>query len=320
MQEKVLEIENRLDADLEDLLYQMHWPEDMMHKEIGRLLDVSRPTITRWFHELNIPTQSCRRFTDRNLTSWLYKTRQLKKKERYHGPDRRIQRTKGNLNVDFFKHWSPEMAYVLGYFSADGSIAINSGGSKYIHFDSTDKSLLEKVKALMNSRHRIESKAKGPSNKKDIYRLQIGSKEIYEDLLKLGFTRNKALSMRLPKIPVKYLRHFIRGNFDGDGSVSFGYYLRKNKKYGKTFSLLTVFTSGSKDFLEALSKVIFLNANLGPGYLGKKGKGGRLAYSIKDSIKLFHYMYKDVDEKMYMVRKYKKLQEAFKFRGCNSVD
>ena len=46
--------------------------------------------------------------------------------------DNRIQRKIGNINVDFFKTWSSQMAYVLGYFCADGCMFVNSGGSKYI--------------------------------------------------------------------------------------------------------------------------------------------------------------------------------------------
>ncbi|MFH0732998.1 MAG: hypothetical protein V2A72_08825 [Candidatus Omnitrophota bacterium] len=37
--------------------------------------------------------------------------------------DNRTQRSRGNVNVDFFKTWSSQMAYVLGYFCADGCIS-----------------------------------------------------------------------------------------------------------------------------------------------------------------------------------------------------
>jgi hypothetical protein len=141
-------IERRFDSPVRDLLYQMHWLEDMKHRDIALNLHIPRTTVTKWFKRFRLPTQSCRRFTDRNLTSWLYKTGQLKKKIRYSGPDRRIQRTKGNLNVDFFKKWSTEMAYVLGYFAADGCMFINPRGSKYVSFTSTDREILEKVKRL----------------------------------------------------------------------------------------------------------------------------------------------------------------------------
>lgn len=233
--------------------------------------------------------------------------------------DRRTQRSKQNVNIDFFKNWSPEMAYVLGYFSADGSMAINSGGSRFIYFDSTDKSLLEKIKVLTNSRHKIGTKKKAHTNKKTPYRIQIGSKEIYNDLLNLGFTPNKDQTMQLPKIPPQNLRHFTRGYFDGDGSISYGYFKRSNRKCLKSFVIITTFVSGSKNFLEALSSEIISDAGIGPGYIGRKGTAWRLAYSIKNSIRLFKYMYKDIGQEMYLVRKYNKFLEALELWGRSSA-
>ncbi len=46
------------------------------------------------------------------------------------------------LNQDFFKTWSPEMAYVLGYFAADGSMIQNKRGGHFIEFTSTDAVLI----------------------------------------------------------------------------------------------------------------------------------------------------------------------------------
>ena len=117
--DRIRNIESRFNIPIKDLLYQMHWAEDMRHRDIGLLLNVPRATATKWFRHFQVPTQSCRRFTDKNLTSWLYKIGKLKKKPRYEGPDRRIQRTKAGVNVDFFKKWSPGMAYVLGFFAVD---------------------------------------------------------------------------------------------------------------------------------------------------------------------------------------------------------
>jgi intein/homing endonuclease len=303
-------IENRYNASIEDLLYQMHWEEDMMHKEIGKELGIPRVTITRWFKHLGIPTQSCRRFTDKNLTSWLYKIGKIKKKPRYEGPDRRIQRTKGGLNVDFFKRWSPETAYVLGYFAADGAMYINSGGSRYISFTSTDYELLEKVKRLLNSKHNITLRKKYNQDYKDAFLLQIGCKEMYEDLINLGFTPNKESRLKLPKIPKQYLRHFIRGYFDGDGGVLYGYFHRKDRNNKKAPYFLTCFAYANLEFLQELSKSLTRDVGMRPGYLDKKGN--HLCYSKNDSIKLFHYMYDGVPKEQYLERKYNKFQEAFR--------
>ena len=51
-----------------------------------------------------------------------------------------------NKNDNFFKKWTPEMAYILGYFAADGTMIKNKRGAHYIEFQSTDKELIVGVK------------------------------------------------------------------------------------------------------------------------------------------------------------------------------
>ena len=323
--ERIKTLENTFNCRAGDLLYQLHWGEDMMHSQIAEITHIPRPTITRWFHQLDVPTQSCRRFTDQNLTSWLYKTGQLEKKPAYNGPDRRLQRTKAGINVDFFKTWSAEMAYVLGYFAADGGMFINSGGSKYIQFTSTDKEILIKIRKALEAVQKIGVKKKSLKNPKHktCYLLQLGSKEMYDDLLKLGFSPKKDTTLNFPKVPNKYLSHFIRGYFDGDGSISFGTYKRKARGYRSTFYLSSCFVSGSKGFLDKLSRQLRLFANLGKGYLMRKGDTNayQLSYSTNDTKKLFEYMYKDTNPEtsFYLERKYNRFIDVLNTRGRSSV-
>ncbi|MBU0758742.1 MAG: hypothetical protein KKC66_00125 [Candidatus Omnitrophica bacterium] len=284
----------------------------MMHKEIGDILGISRPTITRWFKKYNIPSKSCHRFTNRNLTNWPYIIGIKKKKVK--GPDKRIQRTKGNINVDFFKSWSEEMAYVLGYFSADGGMFINSGGSKYIQFVSTDYSLLEKVKKAMDSKHKIYLKRKGNKIWKDCYLLEIGSKEIYNDLLNLGLLPKKAKRLKLPQVPKQYFNHFIRGYFDGDGCISYGFYKKKGRSK-KGFKCTTYFISSSKEFLKGVSKKLKIYAGIGSGSISKHTGAYDLTYSKNDTLSLFNYMYNNIGSDLFLERKYKKFQDIFRILG-----
>lgn len=309
---RIREIENRLDASIEDFLYQLHWGEDMKHKEIANLMTLSRPSVTRLFHRLNVPTQSCHRFTDKNLTSWLYKTGRLEKKIGYEGPDRRIQRTKGNVNIDFFKKWTPGMTYVLGFFAADGGMFVNSGGSKYLQFTSTDYEILEKIANLLSAKQKISLKKKSSKNQKNCYLLQIGSKEMFNDLIRFGFTPKKDISLKFPKIPDRYLNHFIRGYFDGDGSISHGYYNRKNRK-SKAHVVFLVFTSGSGTFLKELSLKLrkILALNKGYYYRSKKGNSKWLQYGKKEARKICDFMYSGLTSPCYLSRKYSKFKEIF---------
>ncbi|OIO79480.1 MAG: hypothetical protein COW11_02770 [Candidatus Omnitrophica bacterium CG12_big_fil_rev_8_21_14_0_65_43_15] len=231
----------------------------------------------------------------------MYKVMAIKK-------DKRIQRAKGGINVDFFKRWSPNMAYVLGYFAADGGVFTNSGGSRYIHFVSTDYELLEKVKRLLFSKHKIASKKTYGQNRKAAFLLQIGCKEIYEDLIGMGFTPNKSSRLKLPEMPKRYLRHFIRGYFDGDGSIMHGYYRRKNRNNKLNPYTLTCFACANRDFLRDISKTLSGRLGVSVGYVDKRGT--HLYYAKRDSAKLFHYMYKGVSSRLYLERKFNKFQKA----------
>jgi intein/homing endonuclease len=191
------------------------------------------------------------------------------------------------VDRDFFKRWSSQMAYVLGFFAADGNMVKNSRGGHYISFYSSDKDLLLEIKKLMNSGHKF-SKRKF----ENVYRFQIGSTEMFDDLSSLGFTGNKSQRMQFPQIPKKFIRDFIRGYFDGDGNVWAGLI---NKKRPKPTKILQVaFTSGSVSFLGGLL-ILLRNEGVDGGSLfGVKNKNcHRLLFSTLDSLKIFEIMYNE---------------------------
>ena len=145
--------------------------------------------------------------------------------------------------------------------------------------------------------------------------MQIGSKEIYNDLLKLGLRPKKSKRLTLPKIPSKYFSDFTRGYFDGDGCVVFGIYPRKMRKK-KVRLLRTIFTSGNKGFLKKLLDTLRRYANLKGGSIVKKTRGGfDLSFSINDSKELYRFMYKNMSGSLLLRRKYDKFQEALKLLG-----
>lgn len=112
------------------------------------------------------------------------------------------------------------MAYVLGFFAADGCLTINPRGAKYLDFTSCDRDVLVKIRRLMRSGHKISNyRSKRPGIWKDKFRLQIGSKYIFSHLVALGFMVNKSLTIQFPSVPDPFLLHFVRGYFDGDGFI-----------------------------------------------------------------------------------------------------
>ena len=127
---------------------------------------------------------------------------------------------KYQADENFFKAWSPDMAYTLGYLYADGSLEDASYlRGKYMRVTSTDKSTIMKIRQWLKSEHSIVTMKPNWPNGKLRYLLRIGSHKLYDTLICLGLYPNKSLTVRFPKVPKKYLRHFVRGYFDGDGCV-----------------------------------------------------------------------------------------------------
>lgn len=120
------------------------------------------------------------------------------------------------VNSNFFKIWSPQMAYVLGFIGADGNIC-HSGRAHTLHIACDDKDIIEKIKLAFKYKGPIHKKVR--QNGKISYSLRICDPIIFRNLEKLGVTERKSLTFTPCKIPIKLVRHFIRGYFDGDGSV-----------------------------------------------------------------------------------------------------
>ena len=133
------------------------------------------------------------------------------------------------------------MAYVLGFFAADGSMLTNKRGGKYIEFQITDRIILENIQRVTGANQKLTIRPSRDVRWKTMYRLQVGSKEWFEDLTRRGFTQHKSNTLRFPKVPKESLGDFIRGYFDGDGCIYFKHLKYADRKY-KRWVALTLFT------------------------------------------------------------------------------
>lgn len=211
------------------------------------------------------------------------------------------------LNHSFFKKWSPEMAYVLGFFAADGNMIKNNRGAHFIGFYSNDRELLASIRTILKSDHKIGIKRQVPPSCNS-YQIQIGSKEIFNDLISLGLSPNKSRTLRFPKVPRIFFNDFLRGYFDGDGNVYFGKHFAKDRqKYRWVFQ--TRFTSGSLLFLYTLHNLLKKHGIKG-GSLIKKKHGFDLLFSHNDSLVLFNLLYYNNPHGAYLKRKRKIFERA----------
>src|SRR3989338_5386942 len=216
------------------------------------------------------------------------------------------------VNQDFFKHWTSEMAYVVGFFAADGNMIRNKRGAHFIAFYNNDRILLEKVRTALSSVHKIGRKIL-PAPRKTAYQLQIGSKEIFGDLLSLGMKPAKSNTLILPRIPPPFHCDFVRGYFDGDGCVYFNLLKFADRKKLRHI-LMVRFTCGNRAFLEKLHALLRKHDVEGGSVRQKwKSRGFDLVLSHRDSLALYKLMYDTVPAtELYLPRKYKIFTRAIK--------
>lgn len=122
------------------------------------------------------------------------------------------QPRKHKVNENFFKTWSHEMAWVLGLFITDGHV---NNKIHSIAFSQKDERILQVIAKFMEADYILAPK--GPTNTTPT--LLINSKEIKNDLQKLGITANKSFNVPFPSVPEEFLPSFVRGVVDGDGWV-----------------------------------------------------------------------------------------------------
>lgn len=148
------------------------------------------------------------------------------------------------VNESFFKEWSCDMAYILGFWFADGSISYGKSGYRFRITQHKDDKYI-----LLEILRKMEATDYGLSSKGNCFNIEINSEEIYRDIISLGGKERKSLDVGFPSIPKRYLPDFIRGYFDGDGCIS---------RRGKSYSSNVV--SGSLNFIDGLYRC--LNENL----------------------------------------------------------
>ncbi len=220
---------------------------------------------------------------------------------------------KYKINESFFEKWSPNMAYVLGYIYADGSLDDSPYmRGKYIQIASIDKDSIERIKNFLNSEHKITEKKSNFIGSKICFVLRIGSHKIYNDLFKLGLYPNKSLTVNFPKVPQKYLGHFIRGYFDGDGCVHFARIKGKRDKL-IIKRVRVIFTSGSKIFLENMNEVLKI-VGVEEGKIYSSKRSYQAIYNTKNSIRLFKLMYKKTGVNSFFMRKFRIFNNYFELQ------
>lgn len=153
---------------------------------------------------------------------------------------------KYKVNKYFFDTLNEKSSYWLGFLYADGYVRLKDGksGELKLKLKNTDKNHIQKFLLDIESDAPIKC---GIDNKSKFCSVSVNSTYMVKKLFTLGCVEKKTQKIRLPDIPTNFMGSFIRGYFDGDGSIS------KNKKRPNSF---TVSMCSNKNFNEDVVKYL----------------------------------------------------------------
>ena len=223
--------------------------------------------------------------------------------ESYNIPRTGISRRKYRINENFFdKIDNQDKAYILGFLYADGC-NYKPKQTVSMSLQEEDFDILEKIRVCMGNEHPLEYI--DYSNKHDFgytyknqYRMLIFSKHMCDSLDNIGMTPNKSLTLEFPMIDKELYRHFIRGYFDGDGSVYQSFVNENNKP-------VTLTITSTLLFLEKIKQIISDELGIYAGIYDASNHNGItkvLSMSTEASNIFLDWLY--LDANLYMQRKY----------------
>jgi len=176
-----------------------------------------------------------------------------------------------------------------------------------IQIQTADADILHTIKDLMEydgPLHPVPPPKRFPHRKHQTV-LTISRKSLADKLIALGCVPNKSLTLTFPPvsiIPNSLLSHFIRGVFDGDGSISI-----KNNKY------LNISITSCEDFIQPLREYLLNKLNIETKHYYRYSHTNTVQMMITSTPsakKFLQWMYQDAN--YYLTRKFTKYQGLLK--------
>lgn len=241
-------------------------------KEIGQHFKLTKRAMGKLFKEFNISSQRKNRYT---------------------------------LNEHFFDSIDNELkAYLLGYLFADGFVGDEEYNNIVFSQKKDDMEAVELFKESIEYTGELRIFEPGKAsfkNSQDHVVVNFSSEHMANKLRNYGLLKKESYKS-LPKIDNNLLRHFVRGFFDGDGSIT----LTKSHYKDK------VYYSGALDIIVNKNLVdFFLNLFSDIHFTIDQSKTDYMVYlkcHSKKGVKFFYdYFYKD--SKYFLSRKKRKFDE-----------
>lgn len=198
-----------------------------------------------------------------------------------------------------------EKAYWLGFMYADGCIFTDRKNLKNIQLSLSVKDYdhLAKFNVFLKYNRGLVISKNGLNSKQEqlyVVSTKIIDAHLYDALNKLGCCERKSTILEFPQISIfknnNLIIHFIRGYFDGDGSL--GSYMCNKRGLFNSASFV-----GTKNFLSEIQQILGLHSTL----RHKKDKHPniyKLNYYNDNAIELAAKLYSN--STIYLTRKYNK--------------
>lgn len=218
--------------------------------------------------------------------------------------DNPTNKRKYQVNDEFFAIQNSVMAYWLGFLASDG-YCVKTTNEFGVGLSTVDIGHLEKLKADLKADNPIKSyvNSEGFSCSK----LIVTSKKMREDLAQYSIIPEKTFKLEWPSLLKReYWIDYVRGYFDGDGSVSY---------LSNQHALKWQICGAQKDFLQHIVDFLFEDYGI-PRVNVQTYNNDRvhplynIAYSTRSTERIYGILYHQ--DCRYLERKKVKFEECLK--------
>lgn len=213
-----------------------------------------------------------------------------------------------SVNDDYFLTQSHNMAWLLGFIASDGNVSKDSNRIK-IGLSSVDKEILEKIKEELE----IEADIKDYITNNGFYVSELSwySRKHKQTLANYSIIPNKTFLLKPPYgLKEEYHIDYVRGYFDGDGSIN----LIKNSNGRGQGNIRFQIGSATKEILEWILDVFERYGITRPRIQVQIKPSGtplyHFQYSSVMSRKIYHILY--TPNSLRLERKYQHYTEIVK--------
>lgn len=202
-------------------------------------------------------------------------------------------------------------AYLLGFYAADGNIN-EKRKTLRIHLQKQDSELVYLYKDIISPDARTfsiqEHQTTGRNGMKitahESFGVDITSSKLCNDLVSLGYGYSKSYQdLKLPNISDELIRHFIRGYFDGDGSIIIWLATEKGKS-DRVRGKFEICAKSNSILLDIQKFFAQFNIKTNINYLTRDSMYRISTSSKKELQKIYNLLYQDAC--FYLSRKFSK--------------